>query len=71
MVEAIANTDTSASATTAPTNLNIAPVDKANALGLFREAELNTHVDIVLAAYIAEAVKIAQVSDYQQNRDFL
>ena len=42
--------------------LQIAPVNKANALGLFRQAELLTHVDIVLQGYIEEAERIAQVS---------
>jgi hypothetical protein len=39
--------------------LNIAPVDKANALGLFRESELNVHIDIVLGSYISESEQIA------------
>ena len=59
MVEATPEENATNTATAAPGNLNIATVDKAGALGLFREAELNTHVDIVLAAYIAEAQKIA------------
>ena len=37
-------------------------MDKANALGLFREAELNTHVDVVLAEYIRIAQEVALVS---------
>ena len=61
MVEATPeeNATNTATATVAPGNLNILTVDKSCALGLFREAELNTHVDIVLAAYIAESQKIA------------
>ena len=42
--------------------LGLAPVDKTAALGLFRQAELDTHVDIVLRSYITEAEKVAQVS---------
>ena len=65
MVEA--TSDENATATAVPTggsvNLNLASVDKSSALGLFREAELNTHVDIVLAGYIAESLKVAQVSE--------
>ena len=65
MVEA--TSDENATATAVPTggsvNLNLASVDKASALDLFREAELNTHVDIVLAGYIAESLKVAQVSE--------
>lgn len=61
MVEATTeeNTTTTASGST---NLNIAPVDQASALGLFRQEELTTHVDVVLASYITESQKIAQVS---------
>ena len=43
--------------------LSIAPVNKASALGLFREAELVTHIDVVLQSYIAEAERVAQVSN--------
>ena len=39
--------------------LNIAPIDKTNALGLFRESELNVHIDVVLGGYIAECEQIA------------
>lgn len=42
--------------------LSIVPVNKASALGLFREAELVTHIDVVLQGYIAEAERMAQVS---------
>ena len=75
MVEA--TSDENATATAVPTatggsvNLNLASVDKANALGLFREAELNTHVDIVLAAYIAESLKVAQVSSVSAITDIV
>ena len=54
MVEASQNNTNAGNAT-----LNIAPVEKANALGLFRESELDVHVDVVLGAYIAESEKIA------------
>ena len=42
--------------------LKLLAVDKEAASGLFREQELNTHVDIVLANYIAEAERVANVS---------
>ena len=42
--------------------LNVLGVDKEAALGLFRQAELDTHVDVVLASYIAEVEKVALVS---------
>ena len=41
--------------------INICGVEKANALGLFREQELNTHVDVVLAQYIRVVQDVAQV----------
>ena len=45
-----------------PAHLNIAAVDQASALGLFRQAELTTQVDVIMANYTAEALKVAQVS---------
>jgi len=42
--------------------LGISPVDQEAALGLFTQAELTTHVNVVLQAYISEAEKVAQVS---------
>ena len=42
--------------------LNLATVDQASALGLFRQAELTTQVDVIMANYTYEALKVAQVS---------
>ena len=39
--------------------LNLAPIQKAQATGLFREAELNTHVDVVYGQYVQECERIA------------
>ena len=42
--------------------LGIGPVNQADALGLFRQEELTTHVGVVLEAYLKEAENIAKVS---------
>ena len=58
MVEA-STTQQATSANGGSTALNLAPIDQSNALGLFRQEELKTHVEVILAGYIAEAEKIA------------
>ena len=58
MVEATTSADNTAVAAGAAA-LGLGQIDRESALGLFREAELNTHIDIVLANYIAEAVKVS------------
>lgn len=50
--------------------LSIVPVNKASALGLFREAELVTHIDVVLQGYIAEAERMAQEDEEFVRTEF-
>jgi len=50
--------------------INICGVEKANALGLFREQELNTHVDVVLAQYIRVVQEVAQTDEDFNKDDF-